>query len=344
MINVKKYKLDDDSNEDDSMSITRSIKGNKENTNINLENIYNNNYKSNNLENIQKKNYNNQYVDISNKEFNNNTNKNNKFLVDDFNSKILNEDKDDEINNKNYHNFNNNNYLVQSYIEDKFGISNENNRINYDKKVFESGNININQLSNKNITNEEIHNNFNKGNNKQLENNKNKYQKNLIDNSLDLQDFNNNKDDNKFFGKNGNFHHVQIIDEDVENFKRKIDILVKNFKTDSLKDFMSIKRHLLIEQKNAIELEKQKCDSLVGAKTDEIEHLKENLEKTRGALNKEIEIKEKLSFNYYKFKIYKKNQTIKKNIFESIKNHYLKKKNNKKVKYFLFYNNSIPIK
>jgi hypothetical protein len=32
---------------------------------------------------------------------------------------------------------------------------------------------------------------------------------------------------------------------------------VKNFKTDSLKDFMAIKRHLLIEQKNAIETEEK---------------------------------------------------------------------------------------
>ena len=43
------------------------------------------------------------------------------------------------------------------------------------------------------------------------------------------------------------YHHVQIIDEDVENFKRRLDIMVKNFRTDTLKEFMAIKRNLLIE-------------------------------------------------------------------------------------------------
>jgi len=90
------------------------------------------------------------------------------------------------------------------------------------------------------------------------------------------------------------YHHVQVIDEDVENFKRRLDIMVKNFRTDTLKDFMAIKRNLLIEQKTCIENEKQKCDALLSSKSDLIEHLKDDLAKTQKSLNSQIIIKEKL--------------------------------------------------
>ena len=81
------------------------------------------------------------------------------------------------------------------------------------------------------------------------------------------------------------YHHVQIIDEDVENFKRRLDIMVKNFRTDSLNHFMSIKRNLLFEQKSIIESEKKKYDALLSSKSDIIEHLKDDLAKTTAALN-----------------------------------------------------------
>ena len=94
---------------------------------------------------------------------------------------------------------------------------------------------------------------------------------------------------------NDGYHHVQIIDEDVENFKRRLDIMVKNFRTDTLKDFMAIKRNLLIEQKTCIENEKQKCDALLSSKSDLIEHLKDDLAKAQKALNSQTIIKEKLT-------------------------------------------------
>ena len=96
------------------------------------------------------------------------------------------------------------------------------------------------------------------------------------------------------------YHHIQIIDEDVENFKRRLDIMVKNFRTDTLKDFMAIKRNLLIEQKTCIENEKQKCEALLSSKGDLIEHLKDDLAKTQKALNNQIIIKEKLVEILYK--------------------------------------------
>ena len=111
------------------------------------------------------------------------------------------------------------------------------------------------------------------------------------------ESLNNNNDIND---NNNGYHHVQIIDEDVENFKRRLDIMVKNFRTDTLKDFMAIKRNLLIEQKTCIENEKQKCEALLSSKGDLIEHLKDDLAKNQKALNNQIIIKEKLVEILYK--------------------------------------------
>jgi hypothetical protein len=113
----------------------------------------------------------------------------------------------------------------------------------------------------------------------------------------------------------GNYHHVQIVDEDVENYKRKLDIALKNFRTDSLKDFLAIKRHLLAEQKQIIESEKQKCDAIVSAKLNQVEMLKESLAKTSSALNKELETKEKLTLYILKLKSQINNRKIKDKVY-----------------------------
>ena len=76
--------------------------------------------------------------------------------------------------------------------------------------------------------------------------------------------------------------------------------MVKNFRTDTLKDFMAIKRNLLIEQKTCIENEKQKCEALLSSKGDLIEHLKDDLAKAQKSLNNQIIIKEKLVEILYK--------------------------------------------
>lgn len=137
---------------------------------------------------------------------------------------------------------------------------------------------------------------------------------------------------NKQQEKMENYHHVQIIDEDVENFKRRLDITLKNFRTDTLKDFMSIKRHLLVEQKAVIDSEKQKCDAQIGAKTDQIEHLKESLAKTKNALTKESEVKERMASHLYKIKNGKYVTKLKSMAFvKCLKKFYLQKKKNKLV-------------
>lgn len=137
--------------------------------------------------------------------------------------------------------------------------------------------------------------------------------------------------ENEIQNNESNFHHVQIIDEDVENFKRRLDILVKNFRTDTLKDFMGIKRHLLTEQKSIIDSEKQKCDAMLSSKVDQIEHLKENLAKTKHALSNESEIKDRLGLYLYKLKSNKYNIKLKNKAFFGLKNYFMKKKKANKV-------------
>ena len=131
---------------------------------------------------------------------------------------------------------------------------------------------------------------------------------------------------------NDGYHHVQIIDEDVENFKRRLDIMVKNFRTDTLKDFMAIKRNLLIEQKTCIENEKQKCDALLSSKSDLIEHLKDDLAKTQKALNSQIIIKEKLTEILFKKNHDKIIKNIKSLAFHGVLMKYHNKKKLKKDK------------
>jgi hypothetical protein len=113
------------------------------------------------------------------------------------------------------------------------------------------------------------------------------------------------------FDNTDNFHHVQVIDEDVENFTRRLDILLRNFRTDSLKDFMSIKRHLLSEQKNIINCEKEKSDSTIISKNNEIDVLNKLLNITKNNLNKENNTKEKLSLYLYNIRTYMKNKLLK---------------------------------
>lgn len=88
-----------------------------------------------------------------------------------------------------------------------------------------------------------------------------------------------------FTQKKNGYHHPQLIDEDIENFKTKLEQSILNFKNEALKDFMGIKRNVLQEQANTIDNERNKYNALLSSKQNEIETLKEELAKT----NKENE-------------------------------------------------------
>lgn len=76
---------------------------------------------------------------------------------------------------------------------------------------------------------------------------------------------------------NGGYHHPQLIDEDVETFKTKLEATIMNFKNEAMKDFMGIKRNILQEQSSTIGNERNKYNALLSSKQNEIENLKEQL-------------------------------------------------------------------
>jgi centrosomal protein POC5 len=73
------------------------------------------------------------------------------------------------------------------------------------------------------------------------------------------------------------FHQLQVLDEDAENFKVKLDNLLGNFRAETLSEFMAIKRVLLEEQANNIESETRRLTKLVEQKTNDLDKTKEAL-------------------------------------------------------------------
>ena len=202
-------------------------------------------------------------------------------------------------------------------INNNFKLSNNINKSNYQKQdqllvspIIEQKKININKPNNnqmlnsemnftnielnEDITNTEIQNIEDNHLSKDIKNAENDLENENIQNINENFSNENNIDNIDNIEKDNAYHNVQVIDEDVENFKRRLDIMMKNFRNDTLKDFMAIKRNLLIEQKTCIENEKQKCDALLSSKSDLIEHLKDDFAKTQKALNNQVIIKEKL--------------------------------------------------
>ncbi len=205
---------------------------------------------------------------------------------------------------------------------------NSNEMRNQSEVIFTNSNNNFGQISKINNENE----NLNQINPQTLNNNISEVNfSNMELNENDIsnipqvsgQDSNNNKE---------TYHHIQIIDEDVENFKRRLDIMIKNFRTDTLKDFMSIKRNLLIEQKSIIESERQKCDALLSTKSDLIEHLKDDLAKTQKLLNSQIIIKERINDIIFRQKYNLYTKKLKSLAFYNVLKKYHDKKKLKKDK------------
>lgn len=122
------------------------------------------------------------------------------------------------------------------------------------------------------------------------------------------------------------FGSMQIIDDDVENFKRRLDISLTNFKADSLKEFVQIKRQMLVEQRTIIESESKKLNAVILSKISEIEALKESLDNTKRELAKQTEIKERTIANIFLKKQQDKCTNDKRNAFSLVFNYYRRKK------------------
>jgi len=288
MEHIQKYKIEDESLDDQTDNFIYS-----QNSNINKISTKNNNFskiaQNKTIKVSQPKMQLNDLSVSSNKKP---LNQNSIFIKSEMTSKINNNNNILNMNNinNNFKSLNNVNMNNLSNKEAKTLYSIQ------DKNLNNINNINNNPMMNSemNFTNLEINEDITDIAGQNVE-------ENLIGNGIDEikntdkdldQENNDNLNDNN--DMDNAYHHVQVIDEDVENFKRRLDIMVKNFRTDTLKDFMAIKRNLLIEQKTCIENEKQKCDALLSSKSDLIEHLKDDLAKTQKSLNSQIIIKEKL--------------------------------------------------
>lgn len=66
------------------------------------------------------------------------------------------------------------------------------------------------------------------------------------------------------------YHHLQVLDEDAENFRSKLDTLINGFKNETMSEFMQIKRNLLQEQQDTIENETRKFNRIVENRTNEV--------------------------------------------------------------------------
>ena len=124
----------------------------------------------------------------------------------------------------------NNNNELEKELQNKLTYNSLQNNIN-ENSSYQNNNFNTSQIKSNN------------NNNINLNNSEMNFTDDLLQNSNNNNEIN-NENNNEINNENNNFHHVQIIDEDVENFKRRLDILIRNFRTDTLKDFMSIKRNL----------------------------------------------------------------------------------------------------
>lgn len=129
---------------------------------------------------------------------------------------------------------------------------------------------------------------------------------------------------------NYTYYQEQIIDEDIEIFKKRFNIMLKNFKNETLQEIVGLKRNMSIKQNKIIESEKQKYEAILIAKEDRINNLQEDQKQTNQKLNIHIAIKEKLTMLQLKDMQMKYQHHLKQLAFGSIlKKHYEMKKDKK---------------
>ena len=64
---------------------------------------------------------------------------------------------------------------------------------------------------------------------------------------------------------------------DSENFTQRLDQMILNFRTETMQEFIKTKGRLSHQKEQAIDQERRRCTTLLGAKQNEIENLKEQL-------------------------------------------------------------------
>ena len=124
-------------------------------------------------------------------------------------------------------------------------------------------------------------------------------------------------------------HHPILIDEDITNFTTCIDTVLSSFRGQALKDFITIKRNLLLEQSVTIQKEQEKFNLLLATKENEYEKLREEFVNLNIRKQNLDLILDKLSLYSKKMKIKTYSNIVLSKVFQHLKQYSETKKHNK---------------
>ncbi|CAD8197894.1 unnamed protein product [Paramecium pentaurelia] len=142
----------------------------------------------------------------------------------------------------------------------------------------------------------------------------------------------NNEEAKKNVSKSRN-HAPQIIDEDTEQFKIRLEHILNVFKTEATSEFMTMKRSMLEDQKQTIKQDTEKYLQMYELKNNELQQTKEQLAEQMRICNQITERSEKIAQYCGKMKNTKRRLYILSNVLNSLKQYTkqsIKKKNNQK--------------
>ena len=75
----------------------------------------------------------------------------------------------------------------------------------------------------------------------------------------------------------GGLTSIESQQQDADLFQRKLDQLLIGFRSETMQEFLSTKKQLGLEQAQAIDAERRRCNTMLGLKQSELETLRENL-------------------------------------------------------------------
>ncbi|KAM3142330.1 hypothetical protein pb186bvf_005487 [Paramecium bursaria] len=125
-------------------------------------------------------------------------------------------------------------------------------------------------------------------------------------------------------------HAPQIIDEDTEQFKLRLEHLLNVFKTEATSEFMQMKRSMLDDQKQTIKSETERYLQMYEQKTAELAQVKDQLAETLKNNQIQIERVDKITGLLGKFKTKQKNKKLLQQLYSEFKKYSNNRKNKKK--------------
>jgi len=93
---------------------------------------------------------------------------------------------------------------------------------------------------------------------------------------------------------------TQMLDEDVNQYNKRMENMLTAFKNESVSDFISFKKQVLSDQASKIELEKSKCDQIINQKHKELLTIREENETIKAKNNTLESMNEAISMQVMK--------------------------------------------